>query len=50
LNQHLEVTRRRRKVDGLIGVQVSDGCRENSGPTGMIHGALLSSALGLSAF
>jgi hypothetical protein len=29
--------RRRRKVDRLIGVQVSDGCRENTGPTGVAH-------------
>jgi hypothetical protein len=37
LNQHFEVTRRRRKVDGLIGVQVGDSSRENTGPTGVAH-------------
>jgi len=32
------VTRRRRKVDRLIGVQVGDSSRKNTGPTGVAHG------------
>ena len=40
LNQRLKVTRRRREIDRLIGVQVGDSSRENTGPTGVAHGKI----------